>query len=316
MNSTVILFQIDIEDLLNEPVPGELQMVSLHSEEVKSPSLVQSSQANPVLSVERSLPERLEDVGLAWNVELEVRGLPGLDHRVLVVLHHHEVLQAAEVDGVALVLDGLLVVDLRNEETFLHVSVEMKGIMPVLSLDQDVLHKVNIGPVVEEVPDDITERVHLSRTVGEAEDSLMLSSEGDQVLHGRLRTPLGHSSEELPALGEPDGVVTSGQLRVGLDLLTNLPHLPVGVAEEAALCVDDEVTTDHDPVDVHIGDVVLYDVRNADHSSRAVAHAVPENHGSGGILAQHSQGLEHSQAQQEERLHHLLITNNSASSTV
>ena len=103
----------------------------------------------------------------------------------------------------------------------------------------------------------------------------MLSSEGDQVLHGRLRTPLGHSSEELPALGEPDGVVTSGQLRVGLDLLTNLPHLPggfiikyfsfiiweillpVGVTEEAALCVDDEVTTDHDPVDVHIGDVVL-----------------------------------------------------------
>merc|ERR550539_2179415 len=309
MNSTVILFQIDIDDLLNEPVPGELQMVSLHSEEVKPPSLVQSSQANRVLSVERSLPERLEDVGLAWNVEFKVRGLPGLDHRVLVVLHHNEVLQAAEVDGVALVLDGFLVVDLRNEETFLHVSVEMKRIMPVLSLDQDVLHKVNIGPVVEEVPDNITERVHLSRTVGEAEDTLVLSSEGDQVLHGRLRTPLGHSSEELPALGEPDGVVTSGQLRVGLDLLTNLPHLPVGVAEEAALGVHDEVATDHDAVGVHIGDVVLYDVRNANHAGRTVPHAVPENHGGGRVsLAQHSQGLEHGQEQQEG-VHHGLRTN-------
>ena len=73
--------------------------------------------------------------------------------RVLVVLHHHEVLQAGEVDGVALVLHGLLVVDLRNEETFLHVGLEVEGIVPVLGLDQDVLHKVHVGPVVEEVPE-------------------------------------------------------------------------------------------------------------------------------------------------------------------
>ena len=138
-------------------------MVSLHSEEVKPPSLVESFEANPVLGVERRLPERLEDVGLAWNVELEVRGLPGLDHRVLVVLHHHEVLQAAEVDGVALVLHGLLVVDLRNEKTFLHVSLEVKGIMPVLSLDQDVLDKVNIGPVVEKVPVNVKSTKNICR---------------------------------------------------------------------------------------------------------------------------------------------------------
>ena len=128
-------------------------MVSLDCQEVKSPSFVQSFEANPVLGVERSLPERLEDVGLARDVELEVGGLPGLHHRVLVVLHHHEVLQAGQVDGVALVLDGLLVVDLGNEETFLYVGVEMKGIMPVLSLDEDVLDKINIGPIVEKIPE-------------------------------------------------------------------------------------------------------------------------------------------------------------------
>ena len=69
------------------------------------------------------------------------------------MLHHHEVLQAGQVDGVALVLDGLLVVDLGNEETFLDVGVEMKGIVPVLSLDENVLDKVNIGPIVEKIPE-------------------------------------------------------------------------------------------------------------------------------------------------------------------
>ena len=133
------------------------------------------------------MPERLEDVGLAWNVELEVRGLPGLDHRVLVVLHHHEVLQAGEVDGVALVLHGLLVVDLRNEETFLHVSVEMKGIMPVLSLDQDVLHKVNIGPVVEEVPDNNNKSTD-SRIFADKKTDLTISQKGS-ISPGQLGKP-------------------------------------------------------------------------------------------------------------------------------
>ena len=36
--------------------------------------------------------------------------------------------------------------------------------------------------------------------------------------------------------------------------------MPVGVAEEAALGVHDEVATDHDPVGVNIRDVILQDV--------------------------------------------------------
>ena len=87
----VVLFQVDIDDLLDEPVPGELQVVSLHRQEVKLPRLVQGLEADPVLGVDGALPQWLEHVRLAGVVELKVPGLAGLHHGVLVVLHHHEV---------------------------------------------------------------------------------------------------------------------------------------------------------------------------------------------------------------------------------
>ena len=90
-------------------------------------------------NLENTILEREDDVALARGVELEVRGLPRLDHAVLVVLHHDEVLEAGEVDGVGLVLDCLLVVDLRDELALLHVGVEVQGVVPVLGLHQDVL---------------------------------------------------------------------------------------------------------------------------------------------------------------------------------
>ena len=111
--------------------------------------------------------------------------------------------------------------------------------MPVLSLDQEVLNKVNIGSVVEEIsdenidiiiesclaPDDVTEEVHLSRTVGEAKHSLVLSSECDQVLHPGLGTPLRHCSEKLSTLRESNSIVSLLQLWITLYHLTHLPHL-------------------------------------------------------------------------------------------
>ena len=101
---------------------------------------------------ETTILEREDDVALARGVELEVGGLPRLDHAVLVVLHHHEVLEAGEVDGVGLVLDSLLVVDLRDELALLHVGVEVQGVVPVLRLHQETLHEVHIGAVVQKIP--------------------------------------------------------------------------------------------------------------------------------------------------------------------
>ena len=79
----------------------------------------------------------------------------------------------------------------------------MKRVVPVLGLFQensylllslsdceqdlhkDILDKLDVGTVVEEVPHDIAEEDHLSRAVGEPKHALVLSTEGDQVLHGR-----------------------------------------------------------------------------------------------------------------------------------
>ena len=109
------------------------------------------------------------------------------------------------------------------------------------------LDKVHIGAVVEEITDNVTEEIHLPRAVGEAEDPLVLGTEGDEVPHLGLRAPLGHRPQELAALGgvfshlksaamlscscshlgEADGVVAALKLWVISQHLTHLAHLPV-----------------------------------------------------------------------------------------
>ena len=128
-------------------------MIALHLHQVESASLIQALESYPVLGVERRLSERKDDGGLARNIELKVRGLSGLHHAVLVVFDHHEVLQRGEVDGVGGVLVRLLVVDFRNELALLDIGLEMERVVPILSLDKEVLDKVNIGSIVEQIPD-------------------------------------------------------------------------------------------------------------------------------------------------------------------
>ena len=128
-------------------------MIALHLHQVESASLIQALESYPVLGVERRLSERKDDGGLARNIEFKVRGLPGLHHAVLVVFDHHEVLQRGEVDGVGGVLVRLLVVDLRNKLALLDIGLEMERVVPILGLDKEVLDKVNIGSIVEKIPD-------------------------------------------------------------------------------------------------------------------------------------------------------------------
>merc|ERR1719234_1110506 len=182
-------------------------MVSLNIKEMKPSSFIQGLESDAVLNIDWRFPERQDDIGLAGGVELKVLGLSWFDHPVLGVLHQHKVLEGGQVDGVARVLHGLLVVDLRNELALLHVSVKVERVMPVLGLNQDLLDKVDVGAVVEQVPDDVTEEVHLARALREPKDTLVLRAKGDQVLHGGTWAPLGDGSEELPSLREPDGIV-------------------------------------------------------------------------------------------------------------
>ena len=127
-------------------------MIALDRHEHEPAGLVQGPEADPVLGVERRLPEGEDHVSLARGVELEMGRLAWLHHAVLVMLDEDEVLKAGEVDGVGSVLLGLLVVHLGYKLAFLHVSVEVQGVMPVLSLNQEVLDKVHISPIVKQVP--------------------------------------------------------------------------------------------------------------------------------------------------------------------
>ena len=245
---------------------------------MKSPRFIQCLKPDAAFHIDWRLSQGKDDVRLARCVELKVLRFSWFHHSVLVVLHHHKVLERGEVHSIRLILLSLLVVDLRDELALLHVGVKVERVMPILSLDKDLLDKVNVGAVVEEIPDNVTEEVHLSRALGEPKHSLVLSAKRDQVLHRGTRTPLSNSSKELTSLREPDGIVASGKLRVLGDHLAHLPDLPVRVPEEAAFGVSEQVAANHDPVDVDAGDVVLEDVGDPNHAGGAVAHSVPEHH--------------------------------------
>ena len=125
-----------MDDLVDEPLPTELEMIPGDAVEVQPPRLIQRLQPNPILDVDRRFFERQDDRRLARHVELEMLGFLGLDHGVRLVHDHDKVLQLAEVLCVGGVLCLLLVVDLGDESTLLHVRVKVQRVVPVLGLDK------------------------------------------------------------------------------------------------------------------------------------------------------------------------------------
>jgi len=259
-------------------------MIPLYGELMERALLVQSLQTNPVLQIDRRLPQWQNDIRLSGGVELEVRALPGLHHRILIVLDHDEVLQLGEVDGVGLVLDGLLVVELGDEDAFVHVGLEMEGVVPVLGLDEEALYEVNIGAIVEHFPHKVTKHIVLAWTVGESINTLMLSSKCDQVLHGRIWTPLSNTAQKLATLREAYGIVPILKFRI----FGNLPALHVNdvvcISNKTSDFISSNVVPDHESVHVGSGDGVLYDFLDAGHAKVGVPHAVPQHHGGGALL--------------------------------
>ena len=51
----VLVFQVDVDDLVYEPLSGELEVVALHSHQVEPAGLVQGLQPGPVLCVDGGL---------------------------------------------------------------------------------------------------------------------------------------------------------------------------------------------------------------------------------------------------------------------
>merc|ERR1719450_813064 len=194
---TYSIFQVNIDNFINEPLPRKFQMVSFNTEKVKSSGLIKCLESNSVFCVDGRLPQGLNNISLTRVVKLKMSRLSRFHHAVLVMLDQDKVFQLRKVDGIRSILLSFLIVDLSNEETLLYICVKVKGIMPILSLDQEVLDKLHICAIVEKITNNVTEGVHLTRTIREAKDTLMLSSKCDQVLHRRIRTSLSNSSQEL-----------------------------------------------------------------------------------------------------------------------
>ena len=85
----------------------------------------------------------------------------------------------------------------------------------------------------------------------------MLTTECDKVLHGWIGTPLSYSSQELTTLGESNSVITILQFWIICHHLTDFADLSVGVSEESAFGIHDDISANHDSVNIDTFNVVL-----------------------------------------------------------
>ena len=131
--------------------------------------------------------------------------------------------------------------------------------MPILSLDKKILDKVNICAIVKEISDNVAKEINFPWAIRESKYSLVLSTKCYQVLHWWVRTSLCYCPEKLSSLRETNSIVAILQLRVIRHHLAHFAHLPVGVSEEPALCINNYVAANHDPVNIDTFNIVLQD---------------------------------------------------------
>merc|ERR1711936_563123 len=115
-------------------------------------------------------------------------------------------------------------------------------------------------------------------TIRESKHSLVLSSKCNQILHWWVGTSLCYCPQKLSSLRESNSIVAILQLWIIRHHLAHFAHLPVGVSEEPALCINNDVTANHDPVNIDTLNIVLQDRLNASHPCSTVSHTMPENH--------------------------------------
>merc|ERR1711973_734838 len=129
-----------------------------------------------------------------------MRRFSGFHHLILVMFYQNKVFKLCKVYGIGCILLSLFIVNLGDEQALFNIGFEMQRIMPILGLNQEILHKFNISSIIEQISYNVTKEDHFSWTVWKTKDSLMLSPKCDKVLHWRLGTSLGNSSEELSSL--------------------------------------------------------------------------------------------------------------------
>ena len=185
----------------------DLHVVAADGPEAQPSLLVQPAQAQPVLLVHGPLAQGR---GLGAVDLLEPRGLAGDDGGVVGEHVQHQVAQCGQVVGVAHVLQLPLVVDVGQEVTVLQVCVQVGRVAVVLRGHEPRLHEG--APRVEAQQGHGPAAEHVRRPAGaELDDAVVLAAEGGEAAHRRRTTiasstPLDVAAQELPALGEADGV--------------------------------------------------------------------------------------------------------------
>jgi len=154
-------------------------------------------ESDPVLGVDLRLVERRDDLVLSRLEVGEPLALSRVDHGVFRELDHHEEVERDEVLLVGLVLLGSLVVDVGQEDALIEVLVVVERVLPVLGLNEVILHEVHVDSEVDELLGDLAQGLVLSRAARESIDALVLSSESDEVVNWRNIVSLHVSTNEM-----------------------------------------------------------------------------------------------------------------------
>ena len=93
-----------------------------------------------------------------------------------------------------------VVVYVRQEDAFFKVISLVEGVVPVLCLDEVFLHKLVVGSNVEEFSHLVAEEGLVPWTPWKPKNSLVLSSNRNEVVHWRVVAPFSVASQELTSL--------------------------------------------------------------------------------------------------------------------
>lgn len=203
--------------------------------ELQRTLLVQLFQADPVLLVDLSRPQR-GDIG---PVHLgKPARLLGNDRLVLLEHVHDKVLQLAQVLLVLRALVLPLIVDISQEIRAVQILLVLQRRTVVLRRHQVALHVTTPHVTSQQRHCPLTEPI-CRRALAKVDDAVVLRPKGHEGPHGRAVAPLDITAEELTALAEAQRV-DGGRGRddgVRGDVLAELIDLVVHVAPKGGALV-------------------------------------------------------------------------------
>lgn len=188
----------------------EMQMIGVDAVECQLALLVERLEAEPVLSVERRLLQRLQHSQTAILVEAEMLRLERIDDGVLRELHHHEMLERLDQRLVRCVFRRFRVVDVGKEARVLQIVLRIRRIVPVVGRREKVLNQLIVdGEIVEQIADPLANR-RVRVALRNRLDALLRTANRDESRHNaRSRTTLLQTAQKKRTLRQTQTVETT-----------------------------------------------------------------------------------------------------------